>query len=410
MLRMLSFLKPVLPVNLYNYFKSHEGGNIYNYINNSSGITTSYLFSSEPDKNLIVSVIVPVKDEELYIIKTLDALRNQVDNREEPLNYTMYEVLLLINNSTDASYKIAKAYQQKHQCFQLHIANITLPKKVAHIGTVRRLLMDEACRRLQSVNNNGIIASTDGDTEVDSMWLHHTIKEINKGNDVVGGRIISKPVNEKIRRYYLQDVTYRYLAKKLETKINPCTHDPWPSHFQCYGASMAVQCAAYKKAGGLPAVPFLEDAAFCSASYRIDSKIRCSPEVKVYTSARRSNRVNVGFSAHLKHLENMRKEDEQQYVESPEILKIKFLNKQRLKHYWDNRNTTVITKTTLHTITKTLNISTRWLLRRFNTAAYFGELWEDTEARIYKSRKWRKMNKYILITDAIQQLRACINQ
>ena len=402
---MVTFFRTVLPAALRKQFISEPGINGYVYPGDAKDRTSSDLFSSTPDKNLQVSVIVPVKDEELYLINTLDALRNQFDDTGKPFPFYLYEVLLLINNSTDASFKIAKAYQRNHPFFQLHIADINLPKKAAHIGTVRRLLMDEAYRRLQLNNSNGIIASTDGDTEVDKQWLCNTIKEMSKGYDVIGGRIISKPLNKNVRRYYLQDVTYRYLSKKLETKINPCAHDPWPSHFQCYGASMAVQCSIYKKAGGLPAIPFLEDAAFCSASYRIDAKIRCSPEVKVYTSSRRSNRVNIGFAAHLKHLENMRKEDEQQYVESPEVLKIKFINKQRLKKYWDNRNIQLIDKAALSNIAKPLHIPTRWLFKRFNKASYFGELWEDTEARLYKSRKWRKMNQHILITDAIEQLR-----
>ncbi len=402
---MITFFRAILPEVLRRHTISKPEINGYVYAEKLQGCTSSYLFPSTPDKNLQVSVIVPVKDEELYLIYTLNALRNQVDDAGKPFPFNLYEVLLLINNSTDASFQIAKAYQQKHPFFQLHIADITLQKKAAHIGTVRRLLMDESYRRLQLNNPNGIIASTDGDTEVDTKWLCNTIKEINKGNDVVGGRIISKPITKNVRRYYLQDVTYRYLAKKLETKINPCTHDPWPSHFQCYGASMAVQCSVYKKAGGLPAIPFLEDAAFCSASYRIDAKIRCSPDVKVYTSSRRSNRVHVGFAAHLKYLENMRKEDEQQYVEAPEILKIKFINKQRLKNYWDSRDVHVIDKTALSIIAKPLCIPARWLFKRFNKASFFGELWEETESRTYKSRKWRKMNQHILITDAIQQLR-----
>ncbi len=402
---MVTFFRTNLPDGFRKYFVSKFGIKGYMYPDNLKNCVSHFLFPSIPDKNLQISVIVPVKDEELYLTNTLDALRNQIDDTGKPFPFKLYEVLILINNSTDASLKIAKAYQQKHAFFQLYIANINLPKTVAHVGTARRLLMDEAYRRLELNNSNGIIASTDGDTEVDTQWLYHTIKEIKNGNDVVGGRIISKPVNKNVRLYYLQDVTYRYLAKKLETEINPCKHDPWPSHFQCYGASMAVQCSVYKKAGGLPAVPFLEDAAFCSASYRIDAKIRCSPEVKVYTSSRRSNRVVVGFAAHLKHLENMRKEDEQQYVEAPEILKIKFANKQLLKKCWDNRNNYLIDKNALSKIAKPLCIRACWLFKLFNKASFFGELWEETERKMYTSRKWQKMNKHILITDAIQQLR-----
>lgn len=407
---MFRFLKSLLPGFQTYAFPEPKVFNGSNGSNSAAGDSQSWLFPQKPHKDLQVSVILPVKDEALYLGKTLDALKNQTDNTGNPICYSSYEVLLLVNNCTDASFEIAASYHQKHPFFQLYIANIYLPKNKAHIGTVRRTLMDEAYRRLQLNNCNGIIASTDADTEVDSKWLYHIMQEIKKGNDVVGGRIISKPVNKDVRLYYLQDVAYRYFAKKLETKINPCAHDPWPSHFQCYGASMAVKCSAYKNAGGLPVVPFLEDAALCSALYRIDAKIRCSPEVKVYTSSRKSNRVNVGFSAHLKDLDKMSKRKELQYVESPEVLKTKFINKQRLKYYWDNRHTATIDKALLQHVATPLCIPTSWLFKKFNTASYFGELWEETEARMYKSRRWRKMNKHILISDAIQQLRACFNQ
>lgn len=406
---MIGFIKKLFNNNPQKQFPSD-----FNNAENINGVNgtshaQSFLFPGIPCKDLIVSVILPVKDEALYIENTLDALRNQTDDTGNAIPFSTYEVLLLANNCTDTSFAIAKCYQQKHSSFQLHIAEIFLPKGKAHIGTVRRMLMDEAYRRLQFNNCNGIIASTDGDTEVDTQWIYHTIREINRGSDVIGGRIISKPVNQTVRRYYLQDIAYRYLAKKLETKINPCAHDPWPSHFQCYGASLAVHCSAYKKAGGLPALPYLEDAAFCSALYRKDAKIRCAPQVKVYTSSRRSNRVNIGFAAHLKHLENMHKEKELQYVEPAETLKLKFQCKQQLKACWNKYDTSTV-NTELRNIAKSLCISPRWLIKKFYAATYFGALWEDTEARMYKSRKWRKKDKHILITDAIRQLREYINQ
>lgn len=129
--------------------------------------------------------------------------------------------------------EIALIYQREHGDFALHIANIELTKEKAHIGTVRRMLMDEAYNRFMSADKNqGIIASTDGDSEVNQHWVHYNLEEMGKGYDVVGGRILPKPVQATSRLYHLQDVSYRYLVAQLESTIDPLLHDPWPRHFQ----------------------------------------------------------------------------------------------------------------------------------------------------------------------------------
>jgi hypothetical protein len=68
----------------------------------------------------------------------------------------------------------------------LDVAELHLPRYV------RKLLMDEAYRRLMSVGRRrGIIASTDGDTKVANTWVAATIHEIDSGVDAVGGRILT---------------------------------------------------------------------------------------------------------------------------------------------------------------------------------------------------------------------------
>ena len=121
-----------------------------------------------PTSVLSVSIIVPVRNEAHHLNQTLDALRHQCHADGQPIDPATYEVLLLANNCTDQSYAVARQYQQRRPAFPLHIAQIQLPPRKANIGTVRRLLMDEACQRLMSINNSrGIIVSTDGDTVVD---------------------------------------------------------------------------------------------------------------------------------------------------------------------------------------------------------------------------------------------------
>ncbi|RYE17657.1 MAG: glycosyltransferase, partial [Sphingobacteriaceae bacterium] len=196
-----------------------------------------------PSAFLKVSIIVPARNEARNIRKALGALRLQTDNNGILLNPQLYEVLLLVNNCSDQTFAIAKNYQKKYPDFPLHLAEIKLPPKKANIGFVRRLLMDEAYRRL-SINENskGIIASTDGDTQVDACWVYHIIQEVANGCDAIGGRILTRPNKNISRIYHLRDVTYRSLLSQAEALIDPEDHDPWPRHFQYFGASMAVTC------------------------------------------------------------------------------------------------------------------------------------------------------------------------
>ena len=125
-----------------------------------------------PDFALNVCVIVPVKDEASNLRATLDSLYTQLHVNGNRIDYRSYEVLLLINNSTDESLQIASDFKHNHPGFGLIIADIVLPAELANIGKVRRLLMDEAYRRFSVLKrNHGIIASIDGDTVADQYWL-----------------------------------------------------------------------------------------------------------------------------------------------------------------------------------------------------------------------------------------------
>ncbi len=355
---------------------------------------------------MIASVIIPVKNEAQNITQTLDALRLQKDEKGRQLPFEMYEVLLLANNCTDETYAIAKAYGQQHPQFSLHIAEIQLDRKRAHIGTARRLLMDEAFRRHNSIGKDGIILSTDGDTEVDAAWIANTLCEMSGGCDAVGGRILTRDVAPDCKLYYLQDTTYRYLSARLEALIDPTDAEKSP-HFQCFGASLAVRCSAYQRAGRLPVIPFLEDEAFSRALYRVDAKIRKSPLVKVYTSSRIKGRVKAGLSAHLKQLTNLKKHNACVFVESEKTLEEKWHARRELRSCWGLRKEKKPFDHCISSVGAAIGISPKWLLSEMDISVYFGEFWEKTEFKMYTG-KWRKKQKWIPIQKAIAELRCCL--
>ncbi|MCX6215490.1 glycosyltransferase [Spirosoma sp.] len=373
-------------------------------INGTTG--NQFLFSkTSPSSTLQVSVIVPVRNEAHHLADTLDALRKQYGANNMPLDPACYEVLLLANNCTDSSHEIAIRYQDQYPEFSLHIAQVHLQPAKANIGTVRRLLMDEAYRRLTSSGQpNGIIASTDGDTIVDGQWVHSIMVEIANGNDAVGGRILTHPDRSQVRLYHLRDVMYRTLVAKAEAQFDPSLHDPWPRHFQHFGASIAVTCRMYDRVGRLPEKPFLEDEAFYRALIRMDAKVRKSPLVKVYTSTRTQGRVAVGFSEQLRYWSTMTESNQCQLAQPAEAVITQLRNRQQLRLCWQQR-TQSIQLPLLQRIANELLIDFDWLAAEIRQNSFFGSLWEKVEEKMLMGA-WATHWQPVLITKAIQDLRA----
>ncbi len=365
------------------------------------------LFPQAPHPQLLASVIVPAKDEAHHICTTLDALRLQQDENGNQLPYPLFEVLLLANNCADDTYEVALGYQQKHPQFLLHIAVIELDKERAHIGTVRRMLMDEAFRRHVQNGHDGIILSTDADTEVDAQWIAHTLREMSSGCDAVGGRILARNVANDCKLYYLQDITYRCLSARLEALVDPLHDDPNNCHFQCFGASLAVRCSAYHRAGRLPVIPFLEDEAFSRALLRVDARIKRSQKVKVYTSSRLTGRVAAGLSVHLKHLGDLKKENIVPHVESAKTLMEKWRMRQQLRSCWQARKMRNPLNRHITSLAVNIGVSPKWLQKEMDLSVYFGALWEKVEQQLY-SGAWRQQQQLISIDKAIGELRGCL--
>ncbi len=365
-----------------------------------------FYYADAPNPSLSVCVIVPARNEAKNIIKTLEALRLQTCSNGKPLPPNSYEVLLLANNCVDKTFLLAQKYKEQHPNFNLQIDEVELPQKLANIGTVRRLLMDVAYNRLCANGQlDGIIASTDGDSEVDSHWIHFIKEEISKGNDAVGGRILPHKIKCDARIYHLRDVSYRLLLAKAESMIDPDANDPWPRHFQYFGASLAVTCDMYHKCGRLPQVPYLEDGAFHRSLYLMDAKIRRSPHVKVYTSNRMCGRVEIGFSEQLKKWNIHGKTKKLQMAGSVEAQLLNYKIRKQLRDCWQNTKNGIDDSHAIKLIAKQLSLKPAWLQFEITAADYFGKLWESVLGQ--KSfRQWMAQYEYDMpITEAIEQLR-----
>jgi hypothetical protein len=356
------------------------------------------LFNSPVNPLLRLSVIVPAKNESLDIVSTLDALRIQTDSDGNLINHQVYEVLVLANNCSDDTFAICKNYQNRYPDFALHVECIEIEKPIAHIGTVRRMLMDEAYRRLTSVaGGKGIIVSTDADSQVDKHWICNILLEMENGVDVVGGRIIPRETPRLSRVHHLRDVTYRFFKTRLESEMDPCLSNPWPRHFQCYGPSLAVTCEIYEKAGRIPAIPFLEDEEFRKALKRIDAKIRHAPNVKIHTSSRLDGRVEFGFSVQLQHWSDMSQNKQQQMVESLDTLIFKNNLKNRLRKLWNKHQQHVNGCFEFHELARELNTATASLLSLFESSCYFETIWENIEMQLDQQGHEKIINEPISV-------------
>ena len=250
---------------------------------------------------------------------------------------------MLANNCSDGTVEQARRFAAATPALRLHVVEILLPPPHAHVGAARRLVMDEACRRLASLGRQrGVIATTDGDTLVRPTWVASNLEEIARGADAVGGRILATPgevaaLDAGTRLYYRRDTAYRTLRTAYESILNPDPANAWPRHHHCFGASLAVTVQAYLAAGGLPVVHCLEDMAFVRALERRDARVRRSPAVNVRTSLRCSGRVDVGLSWTLSKWTRAAALGEPLLLESPDTIAWEAMNRRCLRKLWEGR-------------------------------------------------------------------------
>jgi len=337
-----------------------------------------------PDPALRAVVILPARNEAAHLPASLAALATQRDGDGTPLDRRSFEVLLLANNCDDASAAVARAFAASQHGFRLHVVEASLPSALANIGYVRRQLMDQAATRLESIGEpSAAVVSTDADTRVAPDWLAATWRELDQGSDAVGGRILTddsvrpSPAALRIRRV---DAAHALLRARLASLLDPQPFNPWPSHHQHFGASLAVTARAYRFAGGVPEVPFLEDAALVRALERADLRVRCSPHVRVVTSSRIEGRAAVGLSWQLRQWADVATRHHDPLVEDPlsyaQALSVRAFLRRAWQHHGAGFSRHLPEK-----LDARLHLPPGTIGRTAQAARTFGALWQDLEAQ-----------------------------
>ncbi len=341
------------------------------------------LVETAPNPSLSVCVVIPARDEASRLPAAIATLAHQADRHGRPIDPETYEVIVLANNCRDATAAVARAAAVGIPALAVHIVERTLPPEAAHVGTARRLLMDEAAWRLHRVGcPRGIIASTDADSIVAPDWLAANAGEIARGADAVGGRLLAgsagdEPLDPATRAYHLRHTAYLLLVAELVARVDPDPGDPLPRHHQHFGASFAITAEAYLRVGGLPSVPALEDLALVSALWRMDARIRHSPAVRVETSSRRAGRVPVGFSTQLGEWDALAATGAPFLVEAPAAIEDRLRLRRLLRRAWaDARAGQARRRQDVPGLAERLGVGAAWLAGELDAAPHFGALWD----------------------------------
>ncbi|GCE82605.1 glycosyltransferase [Komagataeibacter diospyri] len=235
-------------------------------------------------------VAIPVRNEAARIGPCLRALAAQQGG-------CLSHVVLLLNNCTDDTRGVVRALVPSLP-FGVIVAQRTYPPPVEHAGTARRAAMQVAAGL---AGPDGIVLTTDADGRVAPDWLANTLRALDTGVDAVCGRALIDPEESRLIPVHLHEddraeTDYATMLDRIHDLVDPDPHDPWPRHTEHSGASIAVTVAAWRRAGGVPAIPLGEDRGFLRALRRVDVTIRHAPDVTVCVSGRIAGRARGGMA------------------------------------------------------------------------------------------------------------------
>lgn len=258
------------------------------------------LWSAAPARPRRAVIAITACDEARDLPACLAALARQRDTAGRPLDLADIAVLVLANNCSDRTAARARALAPSLP-FALVVAERDLPPREAHAGGARRAALDAALGLLDPAGP-GVLLSTDADARSDPHWLAACLGAIDAGADAVAGRYRADPAEAAsllppaLRAREAAEARYAALLDEMAAHLDPLPHDPWPRHAIHSGASFALTTAAYRRIGGLPAVPLGEDRALFAALARVDARIRHAPEASVTVSARLRGRARGGMA------------------------------------------------------------------------------------------------------------------
>ncbi|WP_296622032.1 glycosyltransferase [Marivirga sp.] len=296
-------------------------------------------FIKEPiTKSTIVSVVIPVYKEE-NLISTLKSLI-ACEKTAFPV-----EVLLVINHPENVGQEVKnQSIKTVHEInnfinetpseLTFHIIKaFDLPSKKAGVGLARKIGMDEAAYRFNSINQDGVILCFDADSQCQKNYLQEVEKHFSNNTNCTGASIHYEhplyldngEINEAIILYELH---LRYYIQALK-------FTGYPYAFHTIGSSMAVRSSVYQKQGGMNQRKAGEDFYFLHKIIPLGNFHNIST-TKVIPSARISDRVPFGTGRAMQEHQNQSKDLNLSYdFESFRLIK-EFLGKIDCESFIEN--------------------------------------------------------------------------
>ncbi|SDG47602.1 Glycosyl transferases group 1 [Lentzea fradiae] len=207
----------------------------------------SGLFPPPMGERVRLSVVLPVFDEAANIEDVLRSLHDQDDIDPET-----YEIVLVDNNSTDATVELARAFAETSK-----VAVHVISEREQGVACARRTGMEFAAQRSRNRKDPGerfYLVSADADCKVDRRWLTELFAVMEKDKAAIG--VCDYYYNDEhfVGRPRLWDAIQRTLRCRAVT-------------FSLFGGfpdgkGFAVEREAYESVGGIEIFYQLRDGKF----------------------------------------------------------------------------------------------------------------------------------------------------
>ena len=261
--------------------------------------------SEPPARQLKYAVIIPVFNEP-DLPQTLTSLAN-THKPGEPV-----EIILVINGSESTPEQILeqnrktkeeveKLSDSKEFPLKIHVIyKEDMPPQLMGAGYARKIGMDEAIHRFESINReDGIIISLDADTLCDKNYFTAIEKTVYQNPALNAGILFfehptegsefSENVYKGIRQY---ELFLRYYKQALK-------FSGFPFIFHTIGSAFFVKALAYAKQGGMSQRKAGEDFYFLNKLFQLGN-IQEITETRIQPSPRPSERVLFGTGPEIK--------------------------------------------------------------------------------------------------------------
>ena len=235
---------------------------------------------------LLSVVVVPAHNEERTIASCLEALAEQTVPRDA------FETIVVADACTDETVAVARRTADR-----LGLALTILTGPGAGTGPARRLGMDAAATRLGALGrDDGLIATTDADSQPAPDWLARQLSHVARGAEVIAGLI---ELDDAEASRLPGGVLRRREADAERRMTQVARTDPGAAHHHFAGASLGVTVRTYEDVGGLQPTSALEDEVFSDQLRRRGVRILHAADVVVRTSARVDGRAQRGLAVDL---------------------------------------------------------------------------------------------------------------